>query len=363
MKMAGTGIRTKDIEDMLTATYANEAKNNVVDISQELTEHIVMGYLMKAKGGVVIKKGGVGVDQTLMITHGNASKFIGEYDEDTVNVIDLLKKMHVDFTILTNGVAHTQSELSDNRGKERILNIIRPRRRAMYLDVAEKMERVFFQEPNASDELTPWGLKYWFVKNATAGFNGGYPSGFTKIGNIDLTLVPNFKNYTAAYTAISKTDLILQMKRAHRATKFKAPVNDAGFRGDAMPKKRVYIANEDVMEGVENIAEGQNENLGNDMAPKVAGAGKMGLRSDGDGNVLFKSNPFIYSELLDDDTSDPVYGIDMSTFHVLIKQGDNMKLSDFRVAPNQSRVFKAVLYHRYQTICDNRRNNFVLAKF
>ncbi len=348
---------------MLTTTYVAEKKNEIIDISQELTEYIVMPFLMTTRGGVVVKRGGVGVNQTLMYQSGGRSKFIGDYDEDTVNVIDVLKKMKIDFTLLTDGIAHTKGELEDNRGQERINNVIRPRRRAMYVRVAETQEEVFFQVPDASDDLTPWGLKYWIVKNATKGFNGGYPSGFTRIGNINLDEVPNFQNYTDSYTAITRADLILKMKRAHRATKFKAPRKDAGFKGDAMPRKRVYMTNEDVLEGVEKIAEDQNENLGNDMAAKTAGAGRMGLRVDGDGDVLFKSNPFVYVELLDDDTSDPVYGVDMSTLHMLVKAGSNMDLGDFRVAPNQSRVFKAVLYHRYQSIMDNRRNNFVIAKF
>jgi hypothetical protein len=232
----------------------------------------------------------------------------------------------------------------------------------MFMRVAKTLERDFFGVPDATDQLTPWGLKYWIVKNATTGFNGGLPSGFSLIGNINLTEVPHFKNYTDAYTSISKTDLILKLKRAHRRTAFKAPRSDPGFRGDAMPNKRFYLTNEDVLEGLEAIGESQNDNLGNDMAPKVAGAGVWGLRSDGDGNIMFKRNPFVYTELLDDDTSDPVYGLDMSTFHAMAKQGSNMDLGDFRVAPNQSRVFKAVLYHRHQTICDNRRNNFVIAK-
>ncbi len=355
-------IQTKDIEDMLTTTYSNIPRGSFVDISQELTEYVVVPYLLTTRGGLVVKKGGVGVEETLMTHHGGRSKWIGEYDEDTVNVIDHLKRMKVDFSLLTDGIAHTKGELMDNRGKERINNVILPRRRGMYLRVAETMEDAFFSVPDASDDLTPWGLKYWIVKNATTGFNGGYPAGFTRIGNINLTEVPNFKNYTDTYVAISKTDLILKLKRAHRRTKFKAPRSDPGFRGDAMPRKRFILTNEDVLEGVETIAEDQNENLGNDMAPKVAGAGAWGLRVDAGGDVTFKRNPFVYSELLNDDTSDPLYGLDMSTFHAMTKKGDNMDLGDFRVAPNQSRVFKAVLYHRHQVICDNRRNNWVINK-
>lgn len=356
-------IFTRDIEDMLTTTYSKIPRGKFIDISQELTEYVVVPYLLTQRGGLVVYKGGVGVEETLMIHHGGRSKWIGEYDEDTVNVIDVLKRMKVDFSLLNDGIAHTKSELMDNSGKERINKIILPRRRAMYLRVAETLEDAFFNTPDSSDQLTPWGLKYWIVKNATAGFNGGYPAGFSLIGNIDLAKVPTFKNYTDSYTTVSKADLGLKMKRAHRRTKFKAPRKDPGFQGDAMPNKRFYLTNEETLEGFETVAEDQNENLGNDIAPKTAGAGVWGLRTDSDDNVVFKKNRFVYSELLNDDTSDPIYGLDMSTIHAMTKKGDNMNLGDFRQAPNQSRVFKAVLYHRHQTICHNRRNNFVIAKF
>jgi hypothetical protein len=153
------------------------------------------------------------------------------------------------------------------------------------------------------------------------------------------------------------------MKKAHRQTGFYSPRTDSGVTGDAMPNKRMYLVNEDTIEGVEDIGEAQNENLGNDMAPKTAGTGSMGLRRDPGDNITFKKNPFVYARELDSDTSDPIYGIDMSTFHALTKKGDNMNLMEFEKSATQKRVFTADLFHRHQTICDNRRNNFVIAKF
>jgi hypothetical protein len=357
-------IRDQDIEDLLTTTLNTIRKDRFIDMSQELTEYIVVPYLLTKNGGLKVKKGGVGIEETLMVEHGGRSRFVGEYDEDVLTVIDHLKKMKLFYSLLTDNLAYTRSEILDNRGKERINNVIKPRRRAMYLRVAETMEENFFQTPDADDSLTPWGLRYWIVKNATTGFNGGYPAGFTRIADINLTEVPQFKNYTDVYVAVSKTDLILRMRRAHRGTKWVSPRKDPGVEGDTSPR-RLLLTNETVLENFENIGEAQNENLGRDIASMDAGLNRFrgtGVRQTPEGEILFKRHPLVYARPLDDDSTDPVYGLDMFTFHAMSQKGDNMRLGDFRQAPNQHRVFAAHLDHKHQTICTNRRNNWVINK-
>ncbi len=357
-------ITDQDIADLLTTTLNTIKKDHFVDMSQELTEYIVVPYLLTKRGGLMVKKGGVGLEVTFMVEHGGRSKWVGEYDEDVVVVIDHLKKMRLFYSLLTDNLAYTRSEMLDNRGKERINKIIKPRRRALYLRVAETMEENFFSTPDADDDLTPWGLKYWIVKNSSSGFNGGYPSGFTRIANINLTEVPQFKNYTDQYTAISKADLVLKMRRAHRRTNWRSPRKDPGVEGDTS-SRRLLLCNEDVLEGLENIGEAQNENLGRDIASMTAGTNRSlgGLRKTPDGEILFKRNPLIYARSLDSDTSDPVYGLDMHTFHAMTQQGDNMRLGDFtNPGSKQHRVFVAFLDHKHQTICTNRRNNWVISK-
>ena len=357
-------ITDRDIEDLLTTTLNTIKKDNFVDMSQELTEYIVVPYLLTKRGGLIVKKGGVGLEVTLMVEHGGRSRFVGEYDEDVIVVIDHLKKMKLFYSLLTDNLAYTRSEMLDNRGPERINDIIKPRRRGMYLRVAETMEANFFQTPDADDDVTPWGLKYWIVKNSSSGFNGGYPAGFTRIGNINLTEVPQFKNYTDQYTAISKADLILKVRRALRRTNWRSPRKDPGVDGDTSPR-RLLLCNEDVLEGVENIGEAQNENLGRDIASMNAGLNNFrgtGIRQSPDGEILIKKHPLVYARLLDSDTSDPMYGLDMFTFHAMTQRGDNMRLGDFKQAPNQHRIFAAHLDHKHQTICTNRRNNWVISK-
>jgi len=360
-------VRDQDITDLLNSTHpAYWKKGKFTDISQDYQSFIVMPYLLTKNGGLKVMRDGLGVEHTLMVNYGGRSRFVGEYDEDVITVMDHLKKMKVFFSLLTDNIAYTRSEILENRGKSRIDNLFLPRKRSLFLRVAHTMEENFFATPDADDDLTPWGLKYWIVKNATAGFNGGYPTGFTRIGNINLTDVPSFKNYTDKYTAVTKADLIKKMKRAHRRTKWVTPKPMKGFEGDTS-ERRLILTNEDVVAAFEDIGEAQNENLGKDMAPMAAGTNPFrgtGMRMTADGDIVFKKKPVVHCELLDDDTSDPVYGTDMATFHAMTFKGDNMRLGDFvnMAAGKQHRVFAAHLDHKHQTICTNRRNNWVISK-
>lgn len=353
-------ITDQDIADLLTTTHYNMRKGKFTDISQELNDYLVMPYLIKKNKGLIIKKNGIGIEQTLMHTHGGRSRWVGEYDEDVYNVIDHLKKMQLNWCLLNDSLAYTRSEVLENRGEARINNVILPRRRALYLRVAETMEDAFFAAPDVDDDLTPWGLLYWIVKNASAGFNGGYPSGFSRIANINLSEVPAFKNYTDNYDAVTKGDLITKLRRAHRRTKWKSPKPMKQFEGDTSPR-RTLLTNEDTVEAFEDIGEAQNDNLGRDLAPMNTGSIK-GLQKTPDGEIMFKRHPITYVPHLDNDTSDPVYMIDLDTFHALAFAGDNMRLSDFSKLPLQHRVFGADLDHKMQFLCDNRRNNAVIAK-
>lgn len=356
-------VFTKDILDMLETTRDTIEKFKFTDISMELQELIVMPWFLTQQGGLKVVGGGLGLEHILMTDNGGYSEWVDEFAESTATIIDHLKKMKVDFKLLNDSVTYTFGELIDNRGEARLEKIIKPRTRSLWLRVAKTMERDFFGIPSASDDLTPFGLKYWIVKNDTAGFNGGAAAGFTRVGNIDLSVVPTFKNYTNTYTNISKDDVITKMRRAHRATNWKSPRTDKGVMGDAMPNKRLLLTSEDVLEGFENIGEAQNENLGRDLSSFTGGQnGIPGLMRTGDGDLLFKKNPMVHARELDSDTTDPIYGLDMSTFHALTKKGDNMNLGEFEKHPTQKRIFSADLFHRYQTICTNRRNNWVINK-
>ncbi len=339
-------IRDVQIEDMLTTTLYNLGEGRFYQIAQLLQEYEFMGNILTKRGGVKILSSGLGIQETLMVSIGGLSRWVGLFDEDVYNFADLLKKMQVQWTRLTDTMSYERRMILENRGRARINNVIKPQKHAMMMRVAQTLENAFFGVPDANTNLVMWGLKYWIVKNSSQGFNGGYPSGFTRIGNINLTEVPNFKNWTDTYTSVTKADLIKKLRKAHRKTKWKSPVTKAQFRGDTGEQRSIYL-NETTISAMEDLGEAQNENLGRDLAPF-------------DDTTVFKRHKLIWIPALDDDTAYPIYMIDKATFIPFVLKGDYLRQSDVRRAPLQRNVFVSGIDLSINTVNVNRRNNAVL---
>lgn len=341
-------IRDIDIADMLTTTLYKLGRGRFEQIAQELQEYFVMKQLLTKRGGVKIQSSGLGVKQTLMNNDGGYSQWVGLYDEDTIVVGDYLDQMKVEWCRLTDNMAYERREMLENRGQERINNVIKPRRVAMMLRIAKTLEKAFFDTPDPDNDLVMWGLKYWLVKNAAQGFNGGYPTGFTRIGNVNLTKSPTFKNWTDSYADVTKGDLIKKMRKGHRKTHWVSPVSAEEFRTETGQKRQILV-NEETLSDMEDVGEAQNENLGRDLASM-------------DDQIVFRKHPIRPVSYLEKDATNPVYMIDLSTFHPIVLKGDYLRESDAKVAPKQHNVFVVHVDLSVNTICTNRRANAVFSK-
>lgn len=337
------------IKDLVNSTLAKFDKDKFEQIAQELQEYYFMKELMTNRGGVIVKDGGVGIEETLMTGFGGRSRWVGMYAQDEVVVGDFLTKARLDWKHLTDNVAYDRGELERNSGASRVLNVIKPRKIAMMLRVAATLEDAFFGTPDPDDSETMWGLKYWLVKNAVAGFNGGLPAGFSTVANVNLTKVPTFKNYTDSYTEVSKADLIKKMRLAHERTHWKSPISAQEFRTETGQKRRILV-NLATKSAMETVGESQNDNLGRDIASM-------------DNNIVFRGHAIHWVPALDADTSDPVYMYDQATFKPLVLKGEYLRRSEAEKAPGQHNVFVSYIDLTIQTICYNRRANAVLAKF
>jgi hypothetical protein len=224
-------LRDTDIADMVTTTLEDLGRGRFHQIAQALVEYLVLPRLLR-KERVRIQSSGIGVRETLMTSTGGTSRWVGLLEEDAVNFNDILDQLTVRWCRLTDNMAYERRMLLENRGEARIVNVIKPQRVAMMLRMADALEEGFFADPDASDVKKPWGLKYWIVKNATTGFNGGLPSGFSTVGGVNLTDSPTFQNYTFQYTDVTKTDLIKSLRTAHRATRWRSPIKKPGMMSE-----------------------------------------------------------------------------------------------------------------------------------
>jgi hypothetical protein len=282
----------------------------------------------------------------VMVDHSGAARNTGLYATDSVNVSDVMKQGSIGWRHSTTNYAYERREIAMNRDPARIVELLKIRRADSQISMAELMETNLWSAPSSStDEESPHGIPYWFVKNATEGFNGGIPSGFSDVGGLSPTTYPRWSNWTAQYTTVSKTDLIRKWRKASVFTNFKSPTEIPSYNTG---NRYGYYSNYAVVGTLEEILEAQNENLGNDIASK-------------DGQVVFRRNPVVWTPKLEADTQNPVYGINWGTLKPVFLKGEYMREEGPTKAPNSHTVHQVFVDCTWNMICRDRRRNFVLA--
>ena len=341
-------LQALDIPDLVAATLRDLGPLRFQQIAQSLQYYEVFSKWFK-KDKVVFDSG-VGIQRTLMNKLDSVSaKHVGLLDTDQVNIPQVLDSLQIPWRhCQTSWALIYQTDVLMNRGKSLILNVVKPRRAAALLGLVEELEeRAFGEAPSTTDKVLPYSLQYWVVENASTGFNGGYPGSHTDVAGVSLTDSPNFQNYTAQYTAVTKADLIKKMRTAHRKVRFMSPVTIDDYRGSVGERYRIYV-NETTLVGMEDLGEAQNENLGRDLASM-------------DGTMTFRRHPIIWVPKLDSRTDDPVYMIDHSTFYPVCLKGDYLRESEATKAPNQHNVYQIFLDMSYNFLCVDRRRSAVLS--
>lgn len=338
-------LTDQKIADMLTTTLHDLGRGRFWQIAQELAEYYVLPRLLR-KGNVKIKRAGIGIKETLMIGDGGESRWVGLAEEDAYNWEDLLTQLTVVWCRLSDNMMWERRMLLENRGAERVNNVIKPQRVAMHLRVAKTLEAGYFGTPDSTDTKKPWGLKYWITKNSTTGFNGGLPSGFSTKGGVNITTYPAFKNYTFQYTGVTKDDVILKLRTAHRKTNWRSPYKASQMRSEFGARRQIFM-NEVTIAAFETLGEAQNENLGRDLAPY-------------DDTISFKKHPLIYIPYLDDDSTNPIYMNDIDTMYPIVLKGDYLRESSAHsLVPLKHNVFAVDMDLSINFVCPNPRANCV----
>jgi len=279
-----------------------------VDMQTDIMDHVAVREMWKDKKTVF--DGGENWEFEVQMDHNHSARAVGLYETDGSSLHDTMVKGEVPPRHVNAHYIYDLREKAFQRGGTAIVNYIKTKYVAMMVSFYEYLEETLWSKPtNSTDVKTPYGLTYWVVKNATEGFNGGNPSGFTSgRGGISSSTYSRYKNYTGTYAGaagISKTDLIRKMRRAHRKTKFRSPVSHSV--PDLKMGNGIYVG-DTVIGYIEEVLESQNMNLGNDVASK-------------DGKATFKSTPLTYAPYLDNDTQNPIYMLDWRKLSIGVMAG------------------------------------------
>lgn len=330
--------------DLVQTTLRNLGKPKFTEIATNIQKHTAMKNLLK-KNRITIQ-GGYGIQWDVMVGQTGAAANVGLGASDTVNIMDVMTQATADWRNSTTNWALIGQEEAMNASEERIVDLVQTRRIAAMISLAELMETNFWGPPvSATDYTTPWGVNTWIVKNATEGFNGAAPSGYTTIG-LNPTTYPNWNNWTYQYTAVSRDDLIRHWRKAADFTDFEPPVDGIPTfnTGDSYG----FYCNYGVYGPLVEALDSQNENLGNDL-DKYSGS------------VHFRRVPVTWVPKLEADTTNPLYGINWGVFKTFVLNGWWLKQTDVPIYPGQHTMQAHFLDSTYQWAPRDRRRNFVMA--
>lgn len=338
-------LTVDQIKDMVKGTLRELGRLKFQQIAQELQRYEIMGRIMKKEK--VQFDDGIGIQRNLMVNIIEGARHVGLFAVDEVNAGDVLEQIIVPWTHTTTNYAFDRKELAMQRSASKIVDVVKARRVGTFLGLAKLMERDGWTAPvDVNDVLTPWGIPFWLQKHATAGFNGGNPTGFP--GGPGGLNHPNFRNYTDSYADISKADFIRKARRCYRKIQFESPVSIPDYRRGTGDRFRLYC-NLETLEAMEDVGEAQNENLGRDLAPY-------------DGTITFRRNPIIWIPYLDADTTNPVYFINWAFFNPVFLKGEYLREDGPDKAPNQHSVLVVYIDLTWNMLCTDRRAQGVLAK-
>src|SRR3990167_2147351 len=341
--------------DLVTNTLNTFKRNEWSDIVLDLQKYVAMPYML-AKHRTTFKSGPK-IEFRVRLFSNDAAENVKLNQENNYTSADVMKTGEVPWRTTHTFWTLEERLISMNRDPGQIVDMLKTSKHDAMTSLAEQCETNFFSAPpSSSDELAPFGLPYWIVKNNTEGFNGGAPSGFTTVGNLNPTTYARWKNWTAQYTTVSKTDFVRKVRTAMVKTKFRPPVPYSSStnqrpsnEGTKLQNRFVLFAGYDLIRPLEELLEGQNDSLGNDVASK-------------DGLVTIRRTPIEYASYIDEnDTTDPIYGVCLDAFECVVLSGEYLRESKVRQHPTAHRTLIQDIDLTHNFCCKDRRQNFVIA--
>lgn len=363
-------LTPESVADHITSILPDLDKGNFESCAADLQQYPVMQvWLKKLK---IEMSGGLQVRENLMQTTSGAARHVTPDSTDQVDIPNLMSYVTVPWRrIQTQWAYDYQVDILMNKDPHAIINLVKARLHAAMIDLAAELEAKAWSLCAPDNQTDPYGVPNWIVYTATAnpgGFTGGLASGWThKAGLTDLT---NFKNYSATYTTVSKTDLLVSMRQGHEQTFWLSPVTTEQANTD-MSRMLRYYTDSTTNRAFETLGEAQNENLGRDIAPYVSGSDPDLRRDDmiGGAALTFRRHPICFVPYFNDTSrfptsiaTNPIYGIDHSKFKTRCLKGDYLRQTGPERVPNQHNRWRTFSDTTYAHTCNNLRRQQVFSK-
>lgn len=346
-------LQAADIGDLVTSTLRTLGRGKYTDLTGDLQDYPTARLFLK-QGRVEsfaarTSEEGYEFSFTLMLNSNGSARSVGLGATDIVNIKDVDTTATHPFRHFTCNYGFELREPAFNAGKAEIFNLVKQRRIGAMIDMIKLIEKQVWRVP-AVGSTDMYGIPYWIVKSGTAtttnnGFNGITPSGFSTVAGIDPNLQLRWRNFAAPYTNVTVDDLVVTLDLAMDKTLFVPPVDMPTYNtGDHY----TIMTTQKARAKMKQLALAQNDNLGFDLDAAY-------------NRVMFRRVPIDWVPQLDEDTTDPFYGINWGELKMAVMKGWWMRDTDVKVYPGQHTVAAGFVDNSCNTLTRNRRRHFVIS--
>ena len=337
-------LNIEQFGDLLKTTLSKFQTPDYTSLITDTTDHPAAKRLIRKSTMKV--QDGKDIDIRYKMSTSNTARMISPTTHDAVNARDGFVNGAVNWRKAETKYMFYEEEMTINRGESRLVDLVKSREDDAKTDWVELLESVFWGFPSASDTLQPFGLPYWVTKNATEGFNGGIPSGYTTVAGLSPTTYPRHQNYTAQHTNVTLPDMVLKARKMAELTGFKPLIE--GIPTIAGKPRLGYFTNLTNKQAYEDLCDSRNMNIGPDLARY-------------DNQVKFRGADIEYVPLLNNDTTNPLYQLDWATISVVVLANWWQKRKVLAPYPGQRNVVAVFLDTMFNFVCWDRRKNGVIA--
>jgi hypothetical protein len=324
-----SGIAPDSLDIFLQLTLQKYDRQRWVNLTQQYRNMTTVSRLFKSKK--VPEEGGSALAWKAKVTKVDNSRYTTTYDQDHSNIGNGMKEAKVPWSMQTNNYSFDINEQAFQGGSmTEIIDIIQIKESELAENTLEFFENALWTLAAVDADPQPlYGIPYYLVKNSssTPGFNGGAPTGYTTVANLNPSTYTRWKNWTFTYTlnTYTRTDIVRKTVEAMHKTNF-APLPGVQGMPASDPQWALYTTWA-AYEALQELAEQRNDNLRKEL-------GFM------NGALVIMGVPLTWCDALDGgvdgtgpavDTTNPIYGVDWTQLSLRFLKGR----SNIRTGPDK----------------------------
>lgn len=352
-------LQAEDIADLIASTQKDLGRMKVTDNASSLQDFLFANMFIREKAQVF--GGGTGMQWNVTLKHSGAAHQTGLFANESIDVQDVIKQASVGWKHTRTQYAIDRKEISMNSSSpERIVDLVAERRADALTSLGELLEVKGWGQALSNDGEDPYGVFNYilYANGATAGSANIALNTATAFGSDVAGINPSTYGRWANWSGkmvITDTDTqsptstnpLVMIRKIMRKSEFKpvVGVNRAQYATDI---NRAMYTNSDTLDELEIALANQNDSLtGTNLTPFF-------------GSAMVNRAPVVYCPYFDYANQNIIVGIDWNSFKVAILEGENMVEQNMKPDSAQPSVFKTFVDLSWNTICYDRRKNFIL---